>query len=132
MSIGQSLDGAENFIYTLRETSVVLDSDLAKLCKLPLRTLNSAASRHASRFPKDFRFKLTPEEISSLGLKSRKAADEKLAKIINFIISALRLKTPEKNPSQSLVSKKRKKLPASSNELPRLNPPLRRFNRVIL
>ena len=55
-----------NLIYTVRGSQVMLDSDLAKLYEVETKNLNRAAKRNESRFPKDFRFQLTQEEVSSL------------------------------------------------------------------
>ena len=53
-------------IYTVRGKQVMLDSDLAELYKVETRTLNRAAKRNEDRFPEDFRFKLTREELDNL------------------------------------------------------------------
>ena len=44
----------------------MLDSDLAKPCGVETRALNRAAKRNEGRFPEDFRFKLTREELDNL------------------------------------------------------------------
>ena len=53
-------------IYTIRKTKVVLDADLAGLYGVPTKRLNEAVARNASRFPKDFSFVLTREEVANL------------------------------------------------------------------
>ena len=58
--------GALPRIYTLRKTKVVLDADLAALDGVPTKRLNEALKRNASRFPEDFRFQLTQEEVANL------------------------------------------------------------------
>lgn len=55
-----------DMIYTVRGKQVMLDSDLAELYKVETRTLNRAAKRNEDRFPEDFRFKLTREELDNL------------------------------------------------------------------
>ena len=72
MAIAESLNGAEKYIHTIRGSLVVLDADLAKLYNLPLAAFNRAVARQATRFPKDFKFKLTREEVNSLNIKSRR------------------------------------------------------------
>ncbi len=44
----------------------MLDADLAKLYGVPLRTLNQAVKRNASRFPADFMFQVTVAEATAL------------------------------------------------------------------
>ena len=53
-------------IYTMRETKVVLDADLAAPYGVATFRLNEAVKRNASRFPEDFRFQLTNEEVENL------------------------------------------------------------------
>jgi hypothetical protein len=53
-------------IYTVRRRKVVLDSDLAKLYGVPTFRFNEAIKRNALRFPEDFRFRLTREELAVL------------------------------------------------------------------
>lgn len=50
-------------ILLLRGQSVLLDRDLAALYGVETRALNQAVSRNAERFPPDFAFLLTREEI---------------------------------------------------------------------
>ena len=58
----------ENMIYEIRGKQVMLDSDLAKLyqCKNGTKVINQAVSRHLDRFPSDFYFQLTEEELKNL------------------------------------------------------------------
>jgi hypothetical protein len=51
---------------TLRGQKVILDADLARIYGVPTRALNQAVKRNADRFPPDFVFRLTPEEIVQL------------------------------------------------------------------
>jgi hypothetical protein len=44
----------------------MLDSDLASLYGVPTKALNQAVKRNQERFPEDFRFQLTPEELEIL------------------------------------------------------------------
>ncbi len=56
----------EQTIYLLRGQKVLLDRDLAKLYDVETRTLNQAVGRNKNRFPEDFMFELTREEIRNL------------------------------------------------------------------
>jgi len=53
-------------IFNVRRQRVVLDSDLATLYGVPTFRLNEAVKRNEDRFPLDFRFQLTHEEVVNL------------------------------------------------------------------
>jgi hypothetical protein len=53
-------------IYIFRGQKVMLDSDLAELYRVPTFRLNEAVKRNLQRFPEDFMFQLTKEEVDSL------------------------------------------------------------------
>ena len=50
-------------IYTIRGMQVMLDSDLAEIYGYEVRALNQQVKRNRSRFPEDFMFELTKEEV---------------------------------------------------------------------
>src|SRR6266478_211965 len=56
----------EQRIYTIRGVRVILDSDLAALYGVPTKRLNEQYRRDRDRFPEDFAFQLTRQEIDSL------------------------------------------------------------------
>ena len=60
------IDEIKTKIYTIRGVQVMLDSDLAKLDGVETRVLNQAVKRNKERFPEDFMFQLTKEEVESL------------------------------------------------------------------
>ena len=53
-------------IYFIRGRKVMLDSDLARIYGVKTKVLNQAVKRKADRFPVDFMFQLTQEELSNL------------------------------------------------------------------
>jgi ORF6N domain len=53
----------ERAIYFVRGQKVMLDADLARLYEVPTSRLNEQVRRNRSRFPKDFMFQLTVEEL---------------------------------------------------------------------
>jgi hypothetical protein len=55
----------ESKIYLLRGKKVMLDRDLATLYGVETRTLNQAVRRNINRFPEDFMFQLTTEEMEN-------------------------------------------------------------------
>ena len=62
----------ENMIYEIRGKQVMLDSDLAKLyeCKNGTKDINKAVKRNIERFPKNFYFQITEEEMKKLWFQS--------------------------------------------------------------
>jgi len=66
MSKGRSLipiERIEQSILLIRGKKVMLDRDLARLYGVETRVLNQAVRRNIDRFPQDFIFHLTREEI---------------------------------------------------------------------
>ena len=53
-------------IFTIRGVQVMLDSDLAKIYQVETRVFNQSVKRNESRFPPNFRFRLSMEEYRSL------------------------------------------------------------------
>jgi hypothetical protein len=56
----------ESAIHVLRGERVLLDNDLAVFYGVPTKTLIQAFKRNRPRFPKDFAFQLTRQELASL------------------------------------------------------------------
>jgi hypothetical protein len=57
-------------IFTVRRQRVILDTDLARLYGAPTFRFNEAVKRNAEKFPEDFRFQLTNEELANLRSQS--------------------------------------------------------------
>lgn len=55
-----------NKIYMIREQKVMMDSDLAELYGVETKVLKQAVRRNMSRFPADFMFEMTVEELETL------------------------------------------------------------------
>jgi len=55
-----------SLVLTLRGKRVLLDSDLARLYDVPTKRLNEQVRRNSDKFPADFAFKLTREEVTNL------------------------------------------------------------------
>jgi hypothetical protein len=60
------IDQIQSRILSLRGQRVLLDRDLALFYGVPTRTINQAVKRNLSRFPDDFRFQITEEELTNL------------------------------------------------------------------
>lgn len=56
----------ESLILTIRGHKVILDRDLAALYGVPTSRFNEAVKRNRGRFPDDFAFQLTREELTAL------------------------------------------------------------------
>lgn len=57
------IGGIEEKIYVIRGQRVMLDSDLAEIYQVETRVLKQAVRRNRHRFPDDFMFELSDEEI---------------------------------------------------------------------
>ena len=56
----------QNLIHEIRGKKVMLDFDLARLYHVETRVLNQAVKRNLKRFPPDFMFQLTAEEVRDM------------------------------------------------------------------
>jgi phage regulator Rha-like protein len=64
--MADKLTQLQKLIYEIRAQKVMLDSDLATLYGVELRSLNQSVKRNIRRFPSDFMFQLTAEEWKNL------------------------------------------------------------------
>ena len=62
----KNIEIIENRIFTIRGQKVMVDRDLAELYEVKTMVLNQAVKRNKSRFPDDFMFKLTRDELNEL------------------------------------------------------------------
>ncbi len=83
MASDRKVASIERAIYLIRGQRVMLDSDLAAIYGVATKRLNEQLRRNRSRFPEDFAFQLTAEELSNLrsqfatsSLKSRRATSK--------------------------------------------------------
>ncbi|MFA6169898.1 MAG: ORF6N domain-containing protein [Candidatus Margulisiibacteriota bacterium] len=60
------IERIENRIHLIRGQKVMLDRDLAELYGVKTFVLNQAVNRNRERFPDDFMFSLTRQEISNI------------------------------------------------------------------
>ena len=61
-----NLETIQHQIFEIRGVKVMRDSDLAKLYRVETKRLKEAVRRNRSRFPIDFMFELTQEELEFL------------------------------------------------------------------
>lgn len=60
-----SLAKIESMIYIIRDQKVMLDSDLAELYGIETKALKRAIRRNMNRFPSDFMFEMSDEELKN-------------------------------------------------------------------
>ena len=56
----------KDLIYTIRGKQVLIDSDVALLYEYQTKNINKAMKRNIERFPEDFCFQLTEQELKSM------------------------------------------------------------------
>ena len=61
-----TMEDIKNLIYTIRGKQVMLDSDVARLYNYQTKRVNETVSRNKKRFPENFCFQLTEEEVKNL------------------------------------------------------------------
>jgi hypothetical protein len=64
--INAGTNNIKNRIYTIRNTQVMIDRDLAELYQVPVKALNQAVKRNIERFPESFCFQLNLKEKDEL------------------------------------------------------------------
>jgi hypothetical protein len=69
-----SQKNVENHIFAIRGVQVMLDRDLADMYQVETKVLNQAVKRNIDRFPDNYRFQLTIEEVNEL-FKENKFGD---------------------------------------------------------
>ena len=67
----ETMDNIYNRVYIIRGQQVMLDYDLAEIYGYEVKRLNEQVKRNITRFPDDFMFQLTKEEIPENFLKSQ-------------------------------------------------------------
>jgi hypothetical protein len=66
MASNRKIASIESAIYLLRGQRVMLDSDLAAIYHVTTKRLNQQVKRNRGRFPEDFAFQLTAEDVENL------------------------------------------------------------------
>jgi hypothetical protein len=63
MNLPVATDKISRLIRSIRGQRIILDADLAEIYGVETRALNQAVKRNVDRFPDDFLFELTRDEI---------------------------------------------------------------------
>ena len=90
------IDQIGPLIRTIRGQKVILDYDLARIFGVPTHRFNEAIKRNRDRFPDDFLFRLTVEELQSLA--SQFALLKPSANLSQFAIGSLKHRDPRHLP----------------------------------
>lgn len=72
------LERVESRILFIRGEKVIVDADLAELYGVTTSNFNKAVKRNMDRFPDDFMFRLTKEEVESLRFQTGISNDESM------------------------------------------------------
>lgn len=88
--------GIENVILTVRGQKVILDVDLARIYAVSTKRLNEQVRRNAERFPPDFAFVLTDQEVTNL--KSQFATSSSEGNRSQFATGSQRHRDPRFKP----------------------------------
>ncbi|MEK6639712.1 MAG: ORF6N domain-containing protein [Nitrospirota bacterium] len=106
-------ESLEPLIFVVRNQRVILDADLARLYGVTTKSFNQAVKRNADRFPEDFAFQLTIQEVAQL----RSQAVTSNAELIDT-------KREDQNRSQIAISSNRSQFVTGSQKHrdPRLRP----------
>lgn len=68
----------QTLVYTIRGKQVMLDSDLAEIYGYEVRRLNEQVKRNIKRFPDDFMFQLTREEVELVKSQNATSRNENI------------------------------------------------------
>ena len=106
-------ESLEPLIFVVRNQRVILDADLARLYGVTTKSFNQAVKRNADRFPEDFAFQLTIQEVAQL----RSQAVTSNTELIDT-------KREDQNRSQIAISSNRSQFVTGSQKHrdPRLRP----------
>src|SRR5258705_13998580 len=71
-------DRVLNKIYLIRGQKIMLDRDLAELYQVETKRLKEAVRRNIDRFPEDFMFEMTAEELENWRTQIASSNSEKM------------------------------------------------------
>ncbi|MDD3340527.1 MAG: ORF6N domain-containing protein [Lachnospiraceae bacterium] len=76
MSVSITTDQMQKMIYCLRNQQVLLDFDLADIYGYEVKRLNGQVKRNIVRFPEDFMFQLTADEVEMVKSQNATSRNE--------------------------------------------------------
>jgi hypothetical protein len=84
------LERIEPRILLIRGQRVILDADLAELYGATTKAFNQAVKRNRNRFPADFMFQITAEEVEGVRSRFATASDVRAAMRSQFVTASKR------------------------------------------
>ena len=78
-------ENIKSLIYTIRGKQVMLDSDVAMLYRYETKNINKAMKRNIERFPEDFCFQLTEEELKKMWFQNGTTLDNIKYRSIKYL-----------------------------------------------
>jgi hypothetical protein len=96
----------EATILAIRGQKVILDADLARVHGVPTKALNQAVKRNPEKFPEDFAFRLTAQEVTYLKSQSVTSSDDAIRS--QFVTGSATTTTPSR--SQFVTLKRRQNI----------------------
>ena len=91
-------------VHWIRHEKVILDSDLAGLYGVETKVLNQAVKRNLDRFPEDFMFQFTAEEVAASRCQTGTLKDEAGSTLKSQIVTS---KEPDSASRSQTVTLKR-------------------------
>lgn len=82
-----AIDNIETLVYQIRGIQVMLDSDLADIYGYEVKNLNRQVKRNIDRFPGDFMFQLTKEEVEELRRQNVTANINPMSRSLPYVFS---------------------------------------------
>lgn len=82
-----TIDHIENLVYKIKGQQVMLDSDLAEIYGYEVKYLNRQVKRNIERFPEDFMFQVTKEELEELRCQNVTANINPMSRTLPYVFS---------------------------------------------
>lgn len=79
-----SVDNIRNRVYVIRGQQVMLDQDLAEIYGYEVKYLNRQVKRNINRFPEDFMFQLTDDEMENLWCQNGTANTNNMSRTMPY------------------------------------------------
>ena len=68
-------ENIESMVYFIRGQKVMLDFDLARIYGYSTKAFNQQTKRNLNKFPEDFMFQLTAEEVNAISRNKKSTLD---------------------------------------------------------
>ncbi len=81
------IDHIENLVYRIRGQQVMLDTDLAEIYGYEVKYLNRQVKRNIERFPEDFMFQITKDEVQELRCQNVTANINPMSRALSYVFT---------------------------------------------